>query len=69
MKRSDYGISPDDKSHRILNHTMNGDGWNANYFDGGSIRNLRAQVLNGAPFTISRNPQHEWYTGRLLSEL
>lgn len=68
MVRSDYGVSPKDKSHSALNIAKQSK-WFPNYFDGGGIRELRDRVLRGEPFPIQRNPMHEWFTGKLLSEL
>lgn len=69
MKRSDYGISPNDKSHAILRMAQNGDGFAPNYFEPGGIRELRVRVMNGQPFPVSRIPEHEWYTSTRLEEL
>lgn len=67
--RIDPGVSPNDKSHAILNMVRNGRKMAPNYFDDGSLRNLRQATLNGRPFPIVKNPQHEWFTGKPLSEL
>jgi hypothetical protein len=69
MKRSDYGISPNDKSHAVLAMAQNGTGWHPNYFGEGGIAGLRQRVLAGEPFPIMRIPEHEFYTGKPLSEL
>lgn len=69
MKRSDFGVSPNDKSHAVLNIAMNGDGWHPNYFGEEGIRGLRQRVLSGDPFPFYRIPEHEWYTGIRLEEL
>lgn len=68
FKRSDYGMSPQDKSHRILQDALNTK-WASNYFGEGGIRALRDRVLAGEPFPIQRIPEHEWFTGIPLSEL
>lgn len=67
MLRSDYGISPNDKSHAALNIALQ-----SKTFDNGYVGGLRAErerVLRGEPFTVRNNPQHEWYSGVHLSEL
>lgn len=69
MKRSDYGVSPNDKSHAVLKMAQQGDGYHPGYFDPGGIRELRRRVLAGEPFPICQIPQNEFYTGKLLSEL
>lgn len=69
MKRSDYGVSPNDKSHAVLRIAQEGDGWHPNYFGEEGIRGLRARVLAGDPFPICRIPENEWYTGALLKDL
>jgi hypothetical protein len=69
MKRSDYGVSPNDKSHAVLSIAQNGDGWHPNYFGDEGVRGLRQRVLAGEPFPICRIPEHEWYTGTRLEDL
>jgi len=69
MKRSDYGTSPNDKSHAVLKIAQTGNGFHPNYFDESGIRGLRQRVLAGDPFPIVQIPQHEWFTGTALSEL
>lgn len=69
MKRSDYGVSPNDKSHAVLKMAQQGDGWHPGYFGEEGIRGLRQRVLRGEPFPIVQVPQHEWFTGTPLSEL
>jgi hypothetical protein len=69
MVRSDYGVSPNDKSHAVLNAAMQGNGWHPNYFGEEGIRGLRQRVLAGEPFPIVQIPQHEFFTGTPLSEL
>lgn len=67
--RWDPGQSPNDKSHAILNMVRNGRNVAPNYFVDGSLRNLREATLNGRPFPKAETPQHEWFTGKHLSEL
>lgn len=69
MKRSDYGISPDDKSHAVLRMAQEGNGWHPNYFGEEGIAGLRQRILKGEPFPIMRIPEHEWYTGIALKTL
>lgn len=69
MKRSDYGVSPQDKSHAVLHAAQNGDGWHPNYFGEGGIRALRQRILAGEPFPVCQIPQHEWFTGTPLKDL
>ncbi len=69
MKRSDYGVSPDDKSHAVLRAAQNGNGWHPNYFGEEGIAGLRQRVLAGEPFPIVQIPAHEWYTKTPLQEL
>ncbi len=69
MKRSDYGVSPNDKSHAVLSIAETGDGWHPNYFGEEGIRGLRARILAGEPFPICRIPEHEFYTKTRLEDL
>lgn len=70
MKRSDYGDSPNDKSHAFLalckDRTLTRF---ENYFGPEGLFGVRHRVLMGEPLPIIREPQHEWYTKRPLSEL
>lgn len=67
MRRSDYGVSPNDKSHAIL-AAARATTYAPNYFDGG-IRKLREHVLAGGSFPIMKVPEHEWFTGTPLKDL
>ncbi len=69
MKRSDYGVSPNDKSHKVLEIAQNGNGWHPNYFGEEGIRGLRKRVLAGEPFPIMKIPEHEWFLGTPLKDL
>lgn len=69
-KRSDYGISPKDKSHAALHMVNNGMKYFVNDYCGpGGIPELRRRVLAGEPFPVVQQPRNEWFTGTLLSEL
>lgn len=67
-KRSDYGVSPNDKSHAVLNIARQSK-YFPNSFGEGGIRALREKILNGGEFPIPKSPDREWYTKKLLSEL
>lgn len=69
FKRSDYGISPKDKSHEILRMCQTGDGWsNSQTFGSGDLRFLRSQcAVRGFP--APPKDMREWYTSKLLCEL
>jgi hypothetical protein len=69
MKRSDYGVSPNDKSHAVLHAAQNGDGWHPNYFGEEGFAGLRRRVLAGEPFPIVQIPQHEFFTSTPLKDL
>lgn len=66
--RSDFGISPKDKSHAALG-IAKGSKWFPNYFGEEGIRGLRDRVLRGEPFPLVGCPEHEWFTGKPLVEL
>jgi hypothetical protein len=68
FKHTDFGISPKDKSHALLN-IAKASKWFPNYFEPDGIRGLRDRVLRGEPFPIQQNPRHEFFTGRPLTEL
>jgi hypothetical protein len=67
MKKTDKGVSPNDKSHAALN-IANGTKYFENYYEGG-IRKMREEVLSGKPFPIVQIPDRDWYDGQLLSEM
>lgn len=69
MKRSDYGVSPQDKSHHVLHWAQHCDGWHPNYFGAEHLRGLRQRILAGEDFPVVQIPDREWFTGKLLSEL
>lgn len=68
LKRMDKGVSPNDKSHAILNAVM-GSTWAPNYFGDGGLRALREKILNGEDFPVTQIPAHDWYDKQPLSEL
>lgn len=70
MRRSDYGVSPRDKSHRILELAQMGDGWSpVDFGEGGDLRDLRQRALAGGEFPRPTPNQREWFTSSLLSQL
>lgn len=72
MKRADYGMSPNDKSHAVLANAEKGDGWVRNdFFNGMTLRQLRDHVHAKASNSFPPPKPHtrEWFTGKLLSEL
>lgn len=65
FKRSDYGVSPNDKSHKALHIAQTSKRFPNTY----DIAELRQRILAGGSFPIRQNPQHDWYTKKHLSEL
>lgn len=68
FKRSDYGVSPNDKSHAALNIARSSK-YFPNSFGPGGIQELRRKALAGEPWPIPTAPDREWWSGKLLSEL
>lgn len=68
FRREDYGVSPEDKSHRALEIALASKHF-PNSFGGGGIRELRQRVLAGEAFPVKRTPDREWFTGRHLADL
>jgi hypothetical protein len=66
--RFDKGVSPNDKSHRIIELVRNS-GDAPNFFGAGGIRGLRERVLAGEPFPIPTEPTTDWFDGQPLKEL
>lgn len=70
LKRIDKGVSPNDKSHKMLYFIEKGGRTRApNYFGEEGVRGLRKRVLAGGAFPIQQIPQHDWYDGQPLSEM
>lgn len=68
FKRSDYGQSPNDKSHAALSIARSSSTFPNSFGDGG-IRALRQSILAGGEFPIKKHPEHEWFTSTPISEL
>ena len=66
--RSDPGVSPNDKSHALLD-ICNGANHFPNFFGPGGIRALRKRIQDGEPFPKMGIPEHDWFTGTPLREL
>lgn len=67
--RIDKGVSPNDKSHAILNMVKSGRTSAPNYFGEGGIRALRNAILSGGEFPVSQIPEHDWFDGQPLREM
>lgn len=66
MRRVDPGVSPLDKSHRMLEIFSNVSRFD-NYFGEEGLRGARERVQKGAPLPAILVPQHEWFTGEPLA--
>lgn len=67
MKKTDKGVSPNDKSHAALRIAQQSK-YFPNYYEGG-IRALREHVLAGNPFPICQIPTTDWFDNQPLSEM
>lgn len=67
LRRTDKGVSPNDKSHAALNIAKSSK-YFPNYYPGG-MRALREFVLAGNPFPVIQQPRHDWFDGQLISEM
>lgn len=65
LKRADKGVSPNDKSHKIV-EIFRDKTDSQNSFD---IRNLRDRVLSGEPFPPPSASHLDWYDGQPISEM
>lgn len=65
IRRSDKGVSPNDKSHAALGASYTLERFD-NHFD---LRDMRRRVLAGEPFPIPTTPTHDWYDGQPLGEM
>jgi hypothetical protein len=65
MIRRDKGVSPNDKSHALLNK-LRGLKRSIHPWD---IRAIRNEALKGKPFPIPTGPTVDWYDGQPLSEM
>lgn len=68
FRRIDKGVSPNDKSHRII-EVCKGEKRFNNYFGDGGIRELRNRILNGELFPVKNIPEHDFFDGQPLSEM
>lgn len=66
MKRTDKGVSPNDKSHAALKLVQSGMKRSENPF--GDIRKLRKKIQLGESFPVLNLPQKDWFDGQLVSE-
>jgi hypothetical protein len=65
MIRKDKGVSPNDKSHAMLN-MLRGLRRSMHQWD---LSEIRQTVLAGGAFPIPEGPKRDWYDGQLLSEM
>ncbi len=65
FRKEDKGVSPNDKSHAILDRTRHLKRFD-NYFD---LRAMRADVQAGKPFPIPDGPAMDWYDGQPLDRM
>lgn len=65
MRKTDKGVSPNDKSHAILDRTRHLKRFE-NYFD---LRAMRASVLAGQPFPIPTEPVVDWFDQQALKDM
>lgn len=68
MVRMDKGVSPNDKSHAMMDRFRDAR-YFENYFGGEGIRGVRARVLGGEPFPVTQIPEHDWFDGQPLREM
>lgn len=70
FRRDDPGVSPNDKSHALLDKCRGVKSF-PNDFGGGFTRlsGLRQHILAGGSFPIPTEPTTEWFTGKPLCEL
>jgi hypothetical protein len=68
--RWDPGVSPNDKSHALLDKCRGLKRF-PNHFGGGfqSIHELRKHVLSGGEFPVRTEPTHEWFTGKRWQDI
>lgn len=67
FRRTDKGVSPNDKSHAALAKAQQTKYWD-NPIPGG-IRAVRDAVLRGEPFPVQTEPTHDWYDQQPISEM
>lgn len=58
-----------DASKVMLEMAIKGRSPSPNYFPAGGIRAERERVLRGEPFTLTKCPEHSWYSGKRLRDL
>lgn len=65
LKRADKGVSPNDKSHRIV-EIMRDKTTSQNSYD---IRNMRDRVLAGEPFPPPSASHLDWFDGQPIKDM
>jgi hypothetical protein len=65
MRRTDKGVSPNDKSHKILEVWKGAKRTNHQW----DLRRVRADVLSGKPFPIPTGPETDWFDGEPLKDM
>jgi glycosyltransferase involved in cell wall biosynthesis len=68
FRRTDKGVSPNDKSHAALNIAKISKDF-PNYFGEGGIRRVREAVLRGEPFPIQQIPENDWFDGQFIRDM
>lgn len=65
MKRADKGVSPNDKSHSLLNKFLGAKDSLNDY----SLRELRDKILAGEPWPIPVGPTTDWFDGEKIEDM
>lgn len=70
FRRDDPGVSPNDKSHKLLEIHASTTKCRNEFGEGiASLADLRQRILSGGQFPIPTTPTHEWFTGKPLPDL
>jgi len=69
MRRTDKGISPNDKSHAILARANGSNRADNSWLGEGGVRALRDKVLSTGIVPVMIEPQQDWHDGQMIKEM
>jgi hypothetical protein len=69
MRRTDKGVSPNDKSHAILKIAQGSKFAENRHFGAGGIRGLRQAFQETGEIPLPNGPTYDWFDGQPISEM
>jgi len=69
MRRTDKGVSPNDKSHAVLNRASGTNRADNSWLGEGGVRAMRDKVLATGIVPVMIEPQQDWWDGQMIKEM